>query len=175
MKTILLSFSLAICLLSPAFAQSESNAYKIIYEADKDGNVLAGSLEELLNYVQNGNPIRVGWVLNMKPPNSEVLEMQHWTDAGFVTTLDGHVFAQIRGIFQQGPSISKPPGVFLAMEDPNSWVAIIGTTGVMRQKFKRGGDMVAMLKETMSDEEVEEFFKKQEMMKVRTKWAVLVN
>lgn len=171
MRIFLLYIFAAFCLPYQLFSQD--NPYKIIYEADKDGNAISGSLSDLLDYVQNGNPVRVGWVLMMQTPNSEVIEMQHWTDAGFITTLDGHVFAQIEGIFQQGPGIMKPPSVFLTSEDSNSWVAILGTTGVMRQKFKRSSEMVEMLKKTMNDQEIEEFFKEQETLHVHTKWAVL--
>jgi len=148
-------------------------AYEIIYEADKDGNRISGSLEDLVTSVQNGNPIRVGWVLKLKPQKEEAFDMQHWTDAGFITTLRGHVFAQINGIFQQGPEIKFPPGVSLGTDIPNSWVAIIGTTGVMNQKFLKTKDMVDALKKFYTDEEINEYFKKQETTKVPTKWAVL--
>lgn len=159
------------------YAQKNS-AYKVIYEADQNGKAISGSLEKLTKYVQNGNPIRVGWTLRFKNPagGDEILEMQHWTDAGFITTLKGHVFAQVKGIFQQGPMIADPPGVDLVDARANSWVGIIGTTGVMRQKFAESEIMTKMYKDMgYSDEKIKEEFKKQETMKVNTKWAVLVS
>ncbi len=154
-------------------AQTE-NTYKIIYEADREGKKIAGNLEELINHVQNGNPIRVGWVLKFKDQQGgPAIEMQHWTDAGFITTLRGHVFAQISSIYQQGPSIGKPPGVFLVNAKANGWVAILGTTGVMRQKYMRDEAMVEMMKKTgMTEDEVNKQLKDMEKMKVHTKWAV---
>jgi len=157
------------------FAQS-NNAYKVVYEADKNGKAISGSLEKLTKYVQNGNPIRVGWVLRFKNPmdGDKIIEMQHWTDAGFITTLKGHVFAQVKGIFQQGPMIADPPGVRLVDDRANSWVGIIGTTGVMRQKFAESESMIKMYKDMgYSDKKIQEEFKKQETMKFNTKWAVL--
>lgn len=156
------------------FSMKAQNSYSIIYEADREGKAIKGSLEQLMSHVQNGNPIRVGWVLKFKNPKDDsTIEMQHWTDAGFITTLNGHVFAQIKPIYQQGPSISNPPGVFLVSDKANGWVAVIGTTGVMKQKYTRDKEMVKMLKQTgLTDKEVEKELKKMETMKVHTIWAV---
>ena len=158
------------------FGQS-NNGNEIIYEADRDGNSIKGNLEELLDYVQSGNPVRVGWVLKMIHPQSkDTLEMQHWSDAGFITTLRGHVFAQIKPIFQQGPGLDIPPNVFLVNGEPNGWVAILGTTGDFRQKYKPDEEMREfMRKDGMTDEQILEFEKKNEHRKVHTKWAVMRN
>lgn len=151
-----------------------SNTYKIIYEADREGKKIAGDLEELMSHVQNGNPIRVGWVLKFKDPKGGAdIEMQHWTDAGFITTLRGHVFAQINSIYQQGPFVGNPPGVFLVSNKANGWVAIIGTTGLMRQKYMRDESMIDMMKKSgMTEDEVNKQLKDMEKMKVHTKWAI---
>jgi len=151
------------------------NNYQIIYESDNDGNTILGNRETLVNYIQNGTPIRVGWVLKFKhPQNDSIVEMQHWADAGFITTLNGHAFAQINSIYQQGPGISNPPSVFLVNDKPHGWVAIIGTTGVMRQKYTRDEDMIAMMKQSgLSNEDIAKQQKEMETMKVHTKWAVM--
>lgn len=150
------------------------NSYTIVCEIDKKGKVVKGNLKALSSYVQEGNPIRVGWVLKFKDPrDGNVIEMQHWADAGFITTIKGHVFAQIKSIYQQGPSMSDPPGVFLVSNKANGWVAIIGTTGIMKQKYTRDEEMIKMMKETgMTDKQVENELKKMETMNVYTKWAV---
>jgi len=160
-----LSFNIILC----------QNNYQIIYEADKTGNAISGNLEILLNYVQNGNPIRVGWVLKFKhPQNDSIVEMQHWADAGFITTLNGHVFAQINSIYQQGPAVSDPPGVFLVNDKPHGWTAIIGTTGIMKQKYTRDEAMIAMMKQSgLSEEDLNKQLKEMETMKIHTKWAAM--
>ncbi|WP_350290663.1 hypothetical protein [uncultured Croceitalea sp.] len=167
------TFLIFLCSLS---ALSQSN-YRVIFEADSKGKTISGKRQDLINYVQNGNPIRVGWVLNFKHPKTRnIVEMQHWTDAGFITTLDGHVFAQIKSIYQQGPSPYEPPSVFLVDDKPNGWVAIIGTTGVMRQKYTRDEKMVKMMLDSgLSQEEVDKRLKDMEILNVRTKWAVSLN
>lgn len=156
-----------------AFAVNSQNAYSIIYEANKKGERIEGNLEQLMKHVQNGNPIRVGWVLKFKDKDGSVVEMQHWADAGFITTLKGHVFAQIKSIYQQGPVMSDPPGVFLVSDKANGWVAVIGTTGVMRQKYTRDEKMIKMMKDSgLTEKQVEEQLKEMEIMEVHTKWAV---
>ncbi|NER17797.1 hypothetical protein [Spongiivirga citrea] len=164
---------LLLLIASFQFSVGQNN-YKIIYEADSEGKAISGNREQLLKYVQNGNPIRVGWVLKFKHPQSEeIIEMQHWTDAGFITTLNGHVFAQIQSIYQQGPSPVNPPSVFLVDDKPHGWVAIIGSTGVMRQKYTRGEEMIEMMRKSgLSEEELEKQLKDLETMNVHTKWAV---
>ena len=156
----------------------DNNAYKVIYEADRDGKAISGSLEELIAHANNGNPIRVGWGFAMQMPDKEVIEMWHWTDANFITILKGNVFAQVKGIFQQGPDFStETPSVFLVSGvSANSWVGIIGTTGVMRQKFAESKTMTKMYKDMgYSDDKIKEEYKKQETSKFKTKWSVLTS
>lgn len=140
-----------------------SGAYEIVYEADPEGNAISGDRNQLLEYVQNGNPIRVGWTLKFKNPQTgKDASLQHWADAGFLTVINNHVFAQISSIYQQGPAFSDPPGVFLVNNKPDGWVAIIGTTGVMRQKFNPVDANIP-----------EDMIKEMETMKVTTHWAVM--
>lgn len=154
----------------------ENGLYKIVYEADREGNRISGSLEELNNYVRNGNPIRVGWELGKRDSTGRA-RLEHWADAGFITILKGHVFAQISSIYGQGtshPSI-EIPFVQMMNGEPDGWVAIIGTTGVMGQKFKADQATINAYKEMgLNDEQVAEQLKAQEKSKVKTMWAVMV-
>ncbi len=144
----------------------DSGLYKVVYEADKNGKRISGSLEDLIAYVDSGNPVRVGWELVQKWPNDSTTTMRHWTDGGFVTSTRGQVFAQIRGIFGQGfAHIDSPPGIFLFSKTPNSWVAVIGTDGNMRAKFEISEDMKEL---------PEEVLKSMENSKVKTMWSVMV-
>ena len=101
---------------------------------DQGGEVLSGSLDDLVEAVHAGAPIRVGWELAFNMPDEEeARRLVHWTDAGFVSTWQGHVFAQIDDIYQQGP-IMDEPGIHL-IPGPHGWTAILGTTGEMRQVY----------------------------------------
>ena len=165
----------AILLLSTTISFSQTpNTYKVIYSADSDGMVISGSTEELITAVNEGNPLRVGWDVQIRTKDS-IYQMTHWTDAGFITLLEGHVFAQIKSIYGQGPKFPKEgeiAAVMLSNDEPDGWVAIIGTTGVMRQKFKRDEEMIVYLSKTMNEKEIAAFLKENEVQKVATKWAV---
>ncbi len=168
-RTFIFLMTLAITSLLYGQNSDLANQYQIVYEADKDGNRISGSLEQLLELVNNGNPVRVGWELVSKWPGSKnadtVTVMKHWTDGGFVTTQRGHVFAQIRGIFGQGfAHIDSPAGIFLSTDQPNSWVAVIGTNGTLISKFKKQDWMEGLTKEQL---------KEMEKMNVKTMWAVM--
>ncbi len=174
MKLLLLSMLLSLLTIDN-YGQ-DLNQYEIIYEANHNGEPIKGDLETLVDYVQNGNPVRVGWVLQMgfSDPEKESIEMQHWVDAGFLTTIKGHVFAQISSIYQQGPMIGDPPGVLLINGKPDGWVAIVGTTGILRQKFDGSESMIDIMRaDGYSEEDIKKELKAMESQKVLTKWAVL--
>lgn len=157
----------------------QGEAYTIVYEANAEGQVVDGSLDELLDLVNSGNPLRVGWTIKGALPDPKggaptPVEFNHWADANFITILNGHVFSQVKPIFQQGPSFDTPPAVFLTSDLPNSWISIIGTTGVMQQKFIYDEkSREAMLAFYESEEEFENQMKEMETLKVATRWAVL--
>ncbi len=162
--TLVAVLAFACCTLQ---AQNDG-LYKVVYEADRNGKRVSGSLEELVQYVRSGNPIRVGWKLG---------RLEHWADAGFITILKDHVFAQISSIYGQGtsaPSI-EVPFVALTTGNPHGWTAVFGTTGEVRQKFERDPQMVKYFKnQGLTDEQVNEQFKKQEKARYATMWAVMV-
>lgn len=170
-KTILF-FLLIGALNTLEINAQHSSMYQVICEIDREGKVLSGSLEELIGYVQNGNAVRVGWVIG----EGKEHEMWHWTDASFITVLKGHVFAQIKGIFAQATDpVSETPSVFLHSDQSNSWVAIFGTTGVMRQKFAADPSLIEAYKGMgLTDEQIQEQLKKEETKRFHTKWAVQV-
>ncbi len=152
-----------------------NGAYEVVFEADKDGKTIYGSRQKLIEYINNGNPVRLGWMIGLRHAiTKEPINMVHWSDAGFITVIGEHAFAQIRPINQQGPAIRDIPAVFLVDFSPNSWVAIIGTTGVMKQKYKPSNEFTNMMKDAYPDEK--ERAKKiieMETKKVSVKWAVL--
>ena len=168
-------FTLVLVLFAFSSARSQTDGlYKVVYEADRSGKAVSGSLEELLQYVRNGNPIRVGWELGVQSDSTFYLE--HWADAGFMTIQRGHLFAQINSIYGQGTTApGMDPAVFLTSGKPHGWVAVFGTTGEVKQKFERSEVMVEYFKnQGLSDEEIDKEFKKQEEARYATKWAVMV-
>lgn len=174
-------FVIALCFYNMRAQTSIQSSYKVIYEADKDGNRTSGDLKELITLVRNGNPIRVGWEMELlNPTDQSTYVLEHWSDAGFISIHQGHVFAQIPSIYGQGSSAVQPefnqnPSMFLVNNKPNGWVAIVGTTGVLRQKMLRDERTISYMKEAgMTDEQIEEQLLKMETSNFKTKWAVAI-
>ncbi|MEP0263491.1 hypothetical protein [Dokdonia sp.] len=178
-------FMLALCFNNIEAQETKTlksdiqSAYTVIYEADKDGNRSSGDLETLIQLVRNGNPIRVGWEMELLNPTDEsTYVLEHWSDAGFISIHQGHVFAQIPSIYGQGSSAVQPelnldPSMFLVNNKPHGWVAIVGTTGVLRQKMLRDENTISFMKDAgMTDTQIEEQLEKMETSNFKTKWAV---
>ena len=163
-KLLLLSFTLLFS--SGLFAQ-EGTSFKLVYEADANGKVLNGSLEELNDYVSKGHTVRVGWAMG---------SIFHWADAMFLTQYEGHVFAQIHSIFMQLPSPTDSKGdaeIKMTNKDPNGWTAILGTTGGMAMKWN-GLNLKWDKEKHKTEEEFQDFMRKVENSRTHTKWVVVL-
>jgi len=119
--TVMLLCCLTVTQLSAQSADgaARDGLYQVILEVNRKGEVTKGNIAQLIAYVQQGNPVRVGWQLNFQNPDStkqEIISLYHWTDAGFITVLQGEVFAQISSIYEQGPSTGDIPAIFMTKE-----------------------------------------------------------
>ncbi|NNF06144.1 MAG: hypothetical protein HKN21_05235 [Candidatus Eisenbacteria bacterium] len=90
-----------------------------VYEHDAEGVTLSGSKEALIEAVRAGQPIRVYWAGR---------RVEHATDAGFLTILQGEVFAQIPEILGQQPSVD-PPAIAFREPEGTTWTTILATNG----------------------------------------------
>lgn len=107
-----------------------------VLELDRDGTPTSGSLEALIEGVRSGRTIRVGWRLPVRfPDDEETRWLEHWADASFLTVWDGQVFAQLRDICEQGMLVGQEEPGFHLEPGAHGWVALIGTTGVVKQAF----------------------------------------
>lgn len=146
------------------------NRYSVIYEADENGKIISGNIEELKKAVQNGSPIRVGWTIELQNQEGEKKILEHWTDTKFLTIVDNNVYAQINSIYEQMTDFKNLNGVVKFLDNhPDGWVAIISTSGIMRQEYAN------VLKGTdgMTQEQIAKMVNMMETSKVKTKWAAI--
>lgn len=146
------------------FAQS---SYEIIVATDFDGKVVEGSIDSLIAEIRKGKPVRVGWQLDFNGDKKP--DFDHWVDAGFITVLGGHVFAQLETIFVQGPRDEIPQVEIYPSK--SQWTALIGTNGKLLNRFimDKPPKLVDKDGNEMDAEAVEKQYKK--MTKVDT-WDV---
>lgn len=130
---ILLSVLVCVLLCGCAANTSHSPDWQLIYAHDKDGNPESGDKQRLLQLVREGRPVRVYW------PIRDVVE--HVADAGFMTVMNGEVFAQIDGIVRQIPDRETRKRIALDAEGQSRWHAVFATTGELRSFQSAEGNL----------------------------------
>ena len=125
MKFVFTFFLSSIC----CFCWTQS--YNIVLETNFDGEVVNGSKEELIQFIREGKPVRVGWQLDFD--EDKIPDFDHWVEATFITILGNEVFTQIDPIYAQGPDL-KTPQVEIYPGDTR-WTALLGTNGILLNRF----------------------------------------
>ena len=126
MKNLPLLFSFLF--LTTFLKAQDSN---ILVKTDPEGKVTAGAIENLIESVEQGNKIRVGWSLDFNKDGKA--DVTHWIDANFLTILNGHVFTQIDPIYRQIPKAQIPQVNII--ESNMKWTGIIGTNSVLQSRY----------------------------------------
>ena len=103
--------------------------WTLVYKHDKQGNALYGSKEKLMEAIQNGLSVRVGYGSQI----SEDRSIEHLSDAQFLTILkivDQHeVYAQLAPIMRQDPFKTNDT-IAIKMVPKYQWRTTIGTNGI---------------------------------------------
>jgi hypothetical protein len=105
-----------------------------VYAADSTGARTAGDKAELLAAVRAGQPVRIGWAVTYKLPDSTMSRIEHVAEATFLTIHKGEVFAQIAPIIGQRPSATEAVIGFRG-KNGELWYAMLDTTGRLRGFF----------------------------------------
>ena len=103
-------------------------SWQLIYHHDNTGKTVSGNKERLVRLIKQGHPVRIHWAL--------APDFSHIADAGFLTIMNGEVFAQLNGIIRQIPERSENRQsrrrIALDAEEQSHWHAIVSTTGEIR-------------------------------------------
>jgi len=153
-----------------------SQTYSIVLETDFDGSVSSGSKEELISFIREGKPLRVGWQFDFD--GDSISDLEHWIDATFISILKQEVFTQIDPIFAQGPNESIPQVEIYS--DNTKWTAVIGTNGILLNRFiQKDSDIPELifddslnLSEQEKNEMIEQEEKRKKAMKEVNSWKV---
>lgn len=119
----LLSILLMVCSFIPVSLHAQDNeqpatSWRLVYENDAEGALVAGSKQSLIAAVRNGKPVRIYFKSG---------RVEHAVDAMFLTIFEGEAFAQIEAINSQRPSVDPPKVAF--REVGQKWRMIVGTNG----------------------------------------------
>lgn len=96
-----------------------------------DGEVTEGSKAALIEAVESGRAIRVGFGLGQGETGGYFLT--HWFEAKFLTVLGEEVFTQTPQIHRQRPD--REAGDVTFPDRAQLWVATMGTNGKLYSRF----------------------------------------
>jgi len=117
---IRISFLVFIAFMFSCQSSYESNqGWQRVFQNDENGEALYGDKSLLIDAVRHGYPVKIGWGGN---------RVEHVAEAGFLTILEGEVFAQINSIIGQAPRIDGDT-VMIRFRPQNKWTKIAGTNG----------------------------------------------
>ncbi len=132
--------ALAAISINAANAQEAQRCPHQLYATGFDGEPLGGSKQALIDAVQRGEPIRVGWDIDFDDDGAA--DLSHWTDASYLSIWEGEVFTQVDAIHRQRPV--RGEGDMRLPDDYSEWRASLGTTGEMQGAFSNGDKSPAM-------------------------------
>lgn len=126
MKIFLIVTCTFLTLLSGCATHKMSPAadWQLMFHHDAAGSTVDGDKQKLIDAVTAGRPIRVVWPIREN--------FIHVADAGFLTVMNGEVFAQFAGIIRQIPNSETRRSIALDAEGLSQWHAIVATTGELQ-------------------------------------------
>ncbi len=127
--------TLLFIILTLAYFTTQAQNYEIVLATDFDGLVTEGSKQELIKFIREGKPVRVGWQLDFNEDKEP--DFDHWIEATFITILGEEVFTQIDPIYAQGPNIEIPQ--LQIYPNNTQWTAVLGTNGKLLNRFILNG------------------------------------
>ncbi|MEO0972753.1 MAG: hypothetical protein AAFX85_06630 [Pseudomonadota bacterium] len=92
---------LLVALLSVQHAMGAQTCPKLLFATDLDGVVSGGSKAQLIEAVQRGEALRLGWEIDFDEDGAS--DLSHWSEGAFLTVWEGEVFAQVTAIHRQRP------------------------------------------------------------------------
>ena len=123
-----LAFSLLACQKQHRIHQNDVG-WTLVYKHDKHGNAIYGKKEKLIQAIQNGLPVKVGYGWQVDVERS----LEHIADAQFLTILkvkgQHDVFAQVSPIMRQDP-FKQNDSIAVKMVPEFQWRTTIGTNGI---------------------------------------------
>lgn len=75
-QLFLFAFIVVLCACHPQ--QQTTQGYHIVYKNDKEGNVISGSKQDLIDHIRSGSSIKIGWGVKGKSHSIEHISKPIW-------------------------------------------------------------------------------------------------
>ena len=116
----------------PVVAQQAVGCENPILEVGVDGSIVAGSKSALINMVQRGESIRVGWDRDFDGDGKS--DLSHWSAAQFLSVFQGEVATQLQSIHRQTPV--RASGQINLPSSLDKWHGLLDSRGVLRGRLE---------------------------------------
>ncbi|MEL6190510.1 MAG: hypothetical protein AAFR66_00600 [Bacteroidota bacterium] len=119
-----------LCLLLLALFVSPNlygqTSWTLVYENDKDGQTVQGSVDSLVHAIRAGAEVRIAW--SGGRPNDSLIRVEHLADAKFLTIMSNgkSVQAQIDPIIGQTPDFENQR---ISFKENLSWCLLASSNG----------------------------------------------
>ncbi|WP_431122706.1 hypothetical protein [Flagellimonas flava] len=107
----------ALVFLIAGCQQPVSEKWQLVFQTDKSGNVVHGTKQELIQYVRDGHPIRIGWESMGKT------SVEHTIDVRFLTIAnEKEVFAMLEPFWAQRPDLKSDTLSIVPVGSETNWI-----------------------------------------------------
>jgi hypothetical protein len=102
------------------------------------GEVAAGSAQALMDHVNGGGRLRVGWQLDWNVDGH--VDITNWAEPSVVSVYDDQVFAQFDDIRRRIPTLEETPDGRSLAGQSGRWSAVLGSDGVLTSHVEGAGE-----------------------------------
>ncbi|MEM7701551.1 MAG: hypothetical protein AAF251_06395 [Pseudomonadota bacterium] len=120
-----------LILQSASLQAAELACNQPLFGTDLEGSASHGSKDALIEAVNKGTSLRIGWGLDFDGDGAS--ELVHWADAEFLTVWEGEVYTQVGPVHAQTPI--KGQSRVEIKSDNSEWRGSIGTNGILEGRF----------------------------------------
>lgn len=123
-----LLFIAVLSLLISNTLLSEASCAHLLYSTDFDGKPAQGNKQNLIDMINEGHAIRVGWAYDFD--DDKLADLIHWAEADFLTIFEGEVFGQVQAIRAQSP---QRENATISLRQPfTQWSGILSSNGTLQ-------------------------------------------
>ncbi|MEL7448319.1 MAG: hypothetical protein AAFN78_03870 [Pseudomonadota bacterium] len=105
----------------------------LLFATGYDGKPAAGAKAVLVEAIQRGEPVRIGWELDFDGDGEA--NVSHWSAAAFLSVAQGEAFAQVSAVQRQRP---RGGGRIEFADAFTEWRGMLGTDGSLQGAFSDG-------------------------------------
>ncbi|MEM1188233.1 MAG: hypothetical protein AAGI72_06890 [Pseudomonadota bacterium] len=146
MIRVLLAPFFAAVLGAPSLATAQPECPGLIFATGFDGAPTHGSKDALIESVNRGESIRVGWDIDFDDDGEG--DLTHWADAAYLSVWQGEVFTQVEAVHAQRPRRDEQD--IMLREPYTEWRGSFGSNGVLEGRYSDGSTFPEGLKARIS-------------------------